>query len=118
VNGLFCSSCGEGFFDAEESKEISTKMLEFNKLKNMGNLEQKLKNSVWINSERMRGSPCFYGTRVQIKNLFDYLEGGESIDDFLEDFEGVTREQVTTVIALAGDTFIEYLILQSKLLTS
>jgi uncharacterized protein (DUF433 family) len=75
----------------------------------MENIEQKLKGIIWVNPERMSGSPCFYGTRVPVKNLFDYLEGGESIDDFLEGFEGVTREQVTTVLALAKDTFIDHI---------
>lgn len=43
------------------------------------------------------GTPVFYGTRVPIKNLFDYLESGEIIDFFLDDFEGVQREQVVKV---------------------
>lgn len=46
---------------------------------------------IWINRDRMSGSPCFAGTRVPVKNLFDYLEGGEPLEEFLEDFEGVTR---------------------------
>ncbi len=47
-----------------------------------------------IDPEILGGTPVFYGTRVPIKNLFDYLETGESIDFFLEDFSGVKREQV------------------------
>ncbi|MEY2574878.1 MAG: hypothetical protein QOF80_365 [Verrucomicrobiota bacterium] len=42
----------------------------------------------------MSGAPCFSGTRVPIQNLIDYLEGGESIEDFLEGFPSVSREQV------------------------
>ena len=42
----------------------------------------------------MSGCPVFTGTRVPIRNLVDYLEGGDSIDEFLEDFPGVTRDQV------------------------
>lgn len=42
----------------------------------------------------MSGTPCFAGTRVPIQNLIDYLEGGDSIDDFLEGFPSVSREQV------------------------
>src|SRR5439155_7302893 len=60
---------------------------------------------VWINPNRMSGAPCFAGTRVPIKNLFDYLEGGESLDDFLEGFPGVTREQAIAVIELARNGF-------------
>jgi len=47
-----------------------------------------------IDSEIMSGAPCFAGTRVPIQNLIDYLEGGDSIDEFLEDFPSVTRDQV------------------------
>ena len=42
----------------------------------------------------MSGAPCFRGTRVPIQNLIDYLEGGDSIDEFLEDFPTVSRDQV------------------------
>lgn len=49
---------------------------------------------VKIDPEIMHGTPCFAGTRVPIQNLIDYLEGGESIDEFLEGFPSVTREQV------------------------
>jgi uncharacterized protein (DUF433 family) len=56
---------------------------------------------IWINQERVSGAPCFSGTRVPIKNLFDYLESGYTIDQFLTDFTGVTREQAVGVIELA-----------------
>jgi len=46
----------------------------------------------------MGGAPVFAGTRVPVETLFDYLEEGESIDDFLEGFPGVTREQVVAVL--------------------
>ncbi len=42
----------------------------------------------------MSGTPVFAGTRVPVQTLLDYLEGGETIDDFLEGFPTVTREQV------------------------
>ena len=47
------------------------------------------------------GTPVFYGTRVPIKNLFDYLETGESIATFLEDFDGVKKEQVIKVLEMS-----------------
>ena len=56
---------------------------------------------IWINSQRLGGTPCFAGTRVPIKNLFDYLESGYTIDQFLSDFDGVTREQAQAVVQLA-----------------
>ncbi len=54
-----------------------------------------------INPEILGGTPVFYGTRVPIKNLFDYLETGESIDEFLADFEGVQKEQVVKVLEMS-----------------
>jgi uncharacterized protein (DUF433 family) len=62
---------------------------------------------IWTDPERMSGAPCFYGTRVPIKNLFDYIEGGHTIDDFLDGFEGVTREQVVGVLELARRGLLE-----------
>ena len=47
-----------------------------------------------VDPEIMSGAPCFAGTRVPIQNLIDYLEGGDSIDDFLDGFPSVSREQV------------------------
>ena len=48
--------------------------------------------------EIMGGTPVFVGTRVPLQNLIDYLEGGESVEDFLEGFPSVSREQVIAVI--------------------
>lgn len=47
------------------------------------------------------GTPVFFGTRVPIKNLFDYLETGDSIEVFLEDFDGVSKEQVVKVLEMS-----------------
>lgn len=49
---------------------------------------------VKVDPEIMSGAPCFAGTRVPIQNLIDYLEGGESIEEFLDGFPSVSREQV------------------------
>jgi uncharacterized protein (DUF433 family) len=65
--------------------------------------------TVWVNPQRMSGTPCFTGTRVPIKNLFDYLEAGDSLDDFLEGFPGVSREQAIAVIDLAARGFLDTL---------
>jgi uncharacterized protein (DUF433 family) len=46
----------------------------------------------------MSGAPVFTGTRVPIQTLLDYLEGGKSIDDFLEGFPSVTRAQVVAFL--------------------
>ncbi|MBA3441434.1 MAG: DUF433 domain-containing protein [Pyrinomonadaceae bacterium] len=62
---------------------------------------------IWTDPERMSGAPCFDGTRVPIKNLFDYLAAGESIDEFLEGFPGVTREQAEAVLDLARKNLLQ-----------
>jgi uncharacterized protein (DUF433 family) len=54
-----------------------------------------------IDPEILGGTPVFFGTRVPIKNLFDYLETGDSIEDFLEDFEGVRKEQVIKLLEIS-----------------
>ena len=51
-----------------------------------------------IDPDILGGTPVFYGTRVPIKNLFDYLESGDSIEIFLDDFDGVTKSQVIKVL--------------------
>ena len=51
--------------------------------------------------EILGGTPCFAGTRVPVKSLFDHLEGGYSIDYFLEQFPSVKREQVTALLESA-----------------
>jgi uncharacterized protein (DUF433 family) len=56
---------------------------------------------IWINPARVSGTPCFYATRVPLKNLFDYLVGEHTLNDFLEGFPGVTREQAVAVLELA-----------------
>ncbi len=63
--------------------------------------------TIWINRERMGGAPCFAGTRVPIKSLFDYLEGGDALGDFFRDFPGVERKQAEAVIAFAAQGLLE-----------
>lgn len=55
-----------------------------------------------IDKEILGGTPVFNGKRVPIKNLFDYLETGETIDEFLDDFDGVKREQVIKLLELSN----------------
>ena len=66
-----------------------------------------MQNSVInIDKDILGGTPVFNGTRVPIKNLFDYLETGDSIETFLEDFESVKREQVVKILEMSKK-FIE-----------
>jgi uncharacterized protein (DUF433 family) len=58
-------------------------------------------------SDVMGGTPVFYGTRVPVQTLLDYLEAGETIDDFLEGFPSVTRAQVVAFLEEAKDRLVE-----------
>ena len=57
-----------------------------------------LRGIVHSDPDVMGGAPVFVGTRVPLQNLIDYLEGGETIDDFLDGFPSVKREQAIAVI--------------------
>src|SRR5438105_2269989 len=61
---------------------------------------------VWQDPKRMSGTPCFAKTRVPITTLFDYLEVGDSLNEFLEHFPGVTREQAVGALRLGKDQSI------------
>jgi uncharacterized protein (DUF433 family) len=58
---------------------------------------------VWTDSERMGGQPCFRKSRVPIRILFDYLQQGYTLDEFLESFPPVTPEQAEAVIRIAAE---------------
>jgi len=53
--------------------------------------------------EIMSGALCFTGTRVPVQNLFDYLEGNSSLEDFLEDFPSIPREKAVAVLEVARE---------------
>jgi uncharacterized protein (DUF433 family) len=61
---------------------------------------------ITVNPEIMSGMPCFRGTRVPFKNLIDYLEGGHSLGEFLEQFPTVTREMAVHSLKEAKDSLI------------
>jgi uncharacterized protein (DUF433 family) len=62
---------------------------------------------VTCNPDVMGGAAVFYGTRLPVQTLLDYLEAGESIDDFLAGFPSVTRQQVIAFLEEAKDRLIE-----------
>ena len=64
------------------------------------------KSVVSIDNEVMGGTPVFVGTRVPIQSLFDYLEGGETVDEFLRQFPSVGRKQAIAALELAKDSII------------
>jgi uncharacterized protein (DUF433 family) len=51
-----------------------------------------------VDKDILGGTPVFKGTRVPVKNLFDYLEAGDSLNEFLEDFDYIPREYCLTVL--------------------
>ncbi len=60
-----------------------------------------------VDPEIQGGVPVFAGTRVPLKNLFDYLETGETLDSFLDDFPSVKREQAIAALELARRAVID-----------
>ncbi|HEY4640692.1 MAG TPA: DUF433 domain-containing protein [Thermoanaerobaculia bacterium] len=58
---------------------------------------------VHADPEILAGEPVFVGTRVPLRNLFDYLEAGDSLDIFLDSFPDVTREQAVAALELAKE---------------
>lgn len=58
------------------------------------------------NPDVMGGTPVFSGTRVPVQTLLDYLEAGDSIDDFLDGFPSVNREQVISFLEQAKDRLV------------
>jgi len=53
--------------------------------------------------EIMSGEPVFVGTRVPVRNLFDFLEAGDSLDEFLDEFSTVSREQAIGALEIARE---------------
>ena len=56
--------------------------------------------------EIMSGAPCFTGTRVPVKSLFEYLEGSSTLEDFLMDFPSVSREKAVAVLEAARQQLV------------
>ena len=71
--------------------------------------EQKAKLSkvLWVDPDRMSGTPCFAGTRVPVQMLLDHLKHGDTIDDFLEGAPSVSREQAELFLELASEQLVE-----------
>jgi uncharacterized protein (DUF433 family) len=69
--------------------------------------KSRLDQAVWVNPQRMSGTPCFRGTRVPVQSLIDFLEGGETIDRFLELYPSISRVQVLSVLDFANSQLLE-----------
>lgn len=61
-----------------------------------------IKSLINIDKEIMGGQPVFTGTRVPVETLFDHLEAGVSLDEFLEDFPSVTKQQAIDLLEAAN----------------
>jgi len=68
-----------------------------------------MRSVVSTNPDVMGGAAVFAGTRVPVQTLLDYLEAGETIDDFLEGFPTVSRDQVVAFLEQAKDRLLETL---------
>lgn len=65
-----------------------------------------LNEIVHSDPEILSGTPVFVGTRVPVQSLFDYLEGGETLDEFLRQFPSVKRDQAVAALELARATLM------------
>ncbi len=63
-------------------------------------------NAILSDPDILSGTPCFAGTRVPVRILFEYLEANESLDVFLDDFPSVTREQAVWVLEKSKQTLL------------
>ena len=61
---------------------------------------------ITTSADRLSGTPVFAGTRVPVQTLVDYLEGGDSLDDFLTDFPSVSRAHAIAVLELAKSALL------------
>jgi uncharacterized protein (DUF433 family) len=61
-----------------------------------------IRNLITIDKEILGGQPVFAGTRVPVESLFDHLEAGVSLDQFLDDFPSVTRQQAIDILEAAN----------------
>ena len=75
----------------------------------MGPKERKtitMESVITCDAEILSGTPVFKSTRVPIKNLIDYLEAGDSLDEFLDDFPSVSRDQAIQTLELAKEMLL------------
>lgn len=73
----------------------------------------KIREVIVSDKEILGGTPVFVGTRVPVKNLFDYLEAGDSIEDFLNDFDYIPREHAVTVLEFSEKLLTEQRLYES-----
>jgi len=81
----------------------------------VGTIDQKRRRVMTLSSpvvhsdpDILGGTPVFVGTRVPVRTLIDYLEAGDSLKEFLEDFPSVTREQAVAALQLAKQMLVAH----------
>ena len=57
---------------------------------------------VWVDPERMGGEPCFRGTRLTVRILFEYLSNGHTLEEFINGFDGAPRDKAMGVLEVAA----------------
>ncbi|MVN22179.1 DUF433 domain-containing protein [Mucilaginibacter arboris] len=57
-----------------------------------------------VDPETMGGTPVFTGTRIPVQTLFDYIEGGDDLNEFLDDYPTITKEAAVEVLNMAKKT--------------
>ncbi len=67
----------------------------------------KKRSVVKIDPEIMSGTPCFAGTRVPVRALLDYIEAGDSLDEFLEQYPTVSRKQAIAYLEQSAEAMLE-----------
>ena len=72
----------------------------YNALTEATDTDVDINDLIEVDPEKMSGTPCFTGTRVPLTHLFDYLEAGDTLDDFLKDFPSVSRDQALGLLEL------------------
>lgn len=75
-------------------------------MKHKEQITQAFSDLITCNPRIMSGTPVFKNTRVPIKNLIDYLEAGDNLDEFLEDFPSVSRTQAMQALELAKEMLL------------
>jgi uncharacterized protein (DUF433 family) len=102
-NSAIVSASVELALPRSDAVETRYKRLKFAALVDLAVWYCVMDAAISSNPEIMGGTPCLAGTRVPFQTLLDYLEGGDSLDEFLEDFPSVSRELAIAAIQQAGD---------------
>ncbi len=69
--------------------------------------KRRLDEAVWVSPQRLSGAPCFRGTRVPVQSLIDFLESGETVDEFIKLYPPISREQILAVLDFANSQLLE-----------